>query len=222
MSGVRPIALAVLLATPSTVLAATPTPFYKSAQPHLFIRASRAQTLYDQTGGDSGAGMNSQNFESALDAYDDQAADDFIVPDGVRWKILEVDVIGNYFGGEGDADSMNVVLYKNRHGKPGRIVAEFDNLLDPGDGWGTFAFDLGKGVKLRPGHYWMSIQANQVFDTDGRWGWDATDSVANSPAVWRNPGGAFGIGCTEWTVETSCLSDSGLGDHLFALKGRIR
>jgi len=46
--------------------------------------------------------------------------------------------------------------------------------------------------------------------------------MIGSPAMWRNPGGAFGIGCTQWTVETACLANSGLGDHLFALKGRSR
>ena len=41
----------------------------------------------------------------------------------------------------------------------------------------------------------------------------------SSPAVWRNQGGGFGIGCTDWTTETDCIEQG--GDHLFALKGHV-
>ena len=43
----------------------------------------------------SGAGTNSltsQDFETAFDAYDNQGADDFMVPAGETWNIESIDV----------------------------------------------------------------------------------------------------------------------------------
>src|SRR5437763_8368480 len=59
--------------------------------------APRLVTLYDQNSDDTGESINSQNFESSFDAYDDQAADDFLVPSSHVWAIKEVDVTGVYF-----------------------------------------------------------------------------------------------------------------------------
>src|SRR5262245_40735518 len=53
--------------------------------------------LYDQY---DNAGLNatgSQDFEAAYDAFDDFAADDFVVPSGETWNVDEVDVQGGYF-----------------------------------------------------------------------------------------------------------------------------
>ena len=51
---------------------------------HAARRAPRAPRviLYDQTDNDSGLATSSQNFEAAFDAFDNQAADDFVVPGG--------------------------------------------------------------------------------------------------------------------------------------------
>ena len=79
--------------------------------------------LYDQSTGDSGAAISSQNFGSDLDAYDDQAADDFVVPAGHAWRIKEVDVIGGYT--EGAAESQHITIYGDHNGVPGKIVADW-------------------------------------------------------------------------------------------------
>src|SRR5437868_1270781 len=53
-------------------------------------------TLYDQY---NNAGTNStvsQDFEAANDAFDNQLADDFVVPSGQTWNVNEVDVQGVY------------------------------------------------------------------------------------------------------------------------------
>ena len=44
---------------------------------------------------------SSQNFEADLDAYDDELADDFVVPGGDAWTIDQVDAAGVYFNGTG-------------------------------------------------------------------------------------------------------------------------
>jgi hypothetical protein len=211
--------LASAMLTSTSALAARPLLVSRSAVPHHIVHASKDQTLYDQMGGDRGTGINSQNYEQEFDAYDDEAADDFIVPAGVRWKVMEVDMAGYY--NEGPADSMNVVFYKDRRGRPGKVVAQFTIIPPWYNGDGGFPLDLDKGVVLKPGHYWLSIQANQDFNEAGQWSWASSDEIGNSPAMWRNPGGGFEIGCTEWTVETTCIAD-GQGDHLFALKGKSR
>lgn len=188
---------------------------------HPPVRASALQTLYDQTGGNSGMGVVSQNFEPEFDIYDVQAADDFIVPDGTRWTVKEVDVLGTYFAGIGPSRSQNVVFYRNKHGLPGKIVAEFDAVVGLDDGQGPFVIDLGRGLKLKPGHYWMSIQSNQDFEDAGEWGWVTSTSIVASPSAFRNPREGFMIGCADWTVESECVGGVE-GDHLFALKGKAR
>src|SRR5262245_60984616 len=73
----------------------------------------RVAELYNQNDDDNGVGIVSQNFETSLDAYDAQAADDFVVPDGHSWQVKEVDVTGVYFNGPGPAVSENVTFYKS-------------------------------------------------------------------------------------------------------------
>src|SRR5207253_8017812 len=43
--------------------------------------------LYDQYDNLGGSGINSQHYETSLDIYDDQAADDFVVCCGGNWTI---------------------------------------------------------------------------------------------------------------------------------------
>jgi hypothetical protein len=209
---------ALLTALASQTAAAAPSVASRGHFVQALIRPSRGATLWDQTGHDSGIGIVSQNFESTFDAYDCQSADDFVVPPGTKWRVSEVDVIGTYFNGSGAAESENVVFYKDRHGKPDGIVAQY-NAIVGGDHWGTFTFDLGTGVRLKPGHYWLSIQTNQIFNKDGEWGWEASADVVDTRSVWRDPGGAFVPGCSDWTTQTDCF-DYGQGDQMFALKGR--
>ncbi|MBV9992724.1 MAG: hypothetical protein JOZ72_15700 [Alphaproteobacteria bacterium] len=174
-------------------------------------------TLYDQTGRTSGLGIVSQNFESSFDAYDCEAADDFIVPEGVKWRIKEVDILGTTFDGSGQADSMNVLFFKNRNGVPGRPKGAFEGVMAR-QHFGDIAVPLKPSVTLKPGHYWLAFQVNENFSSDGEWGWMVRDDQVNLPSVWRNPGGGFGTGCTDWGNEQECL---GLGgDHMFVLRGQ--
>ena len=78
--------------------------------------------LYDQYDNDPGTGTVSQDFETSLDAYDSQTADDFVVPSGQTWTINEVDVKGVYFNGPGPAASFNVYIYQNSGSLPGAVV----------------------------------------------------------------------------------------------------
>ena len=182
-----------------------------------------AGVLYDQHGTDSGIGIVSQNFESAFDAYDAQAADDFTVPAGQTWKVTEVDASGVYFGGYGPARDETVTFYKNKKGHPGKQKASVT--AAGSDSGGTFAISLGKkGVKLKGGAkgttYWVSVVANMDFGVGGEWGWENQTTAVGNPAQWQNPGGGFGV-CPTWDDENVCIPD-GQGDHMFTIRGSAK
>jgi hypothetical protein len=176
--------------------------------------------LYDQNDSDDGIGIVSQNFESSFDQYDAQAADDFSVPAGARWKIKEVDVTGVYFNGSGPAASENVTFYKDHHGRPGKDVGSYT--VTGADSFGSFVIDLGKGQPVRGGTdgrtYWVSVQANLDFFAGGEWGWENRTTTSGGAAQWQNPGDGFATGCSTWGDENVCIPD-GQGDHMFTIRG---
>ena len=174
-----------------------------------------AHVLYDQHGTDSGIGIVSQNFESSFDAYDAQAADDFTVSGG-KWKVSEVDVNGVYFNGSGPARDETVTFYKDKNGHPGKTVSS--QTAAGSDSFGSFNIKLGSSVKLKPGHYWVSVVANLDFGAGGEWGWENQTTTVGDPAQWQNSGGGFGV-CSTWGDENSCIPD-GQGDHMFTIKGK--
>ena len=67
------------------------------------LRAPQAPNvvLYDQYDNDSLNATSSQNFEADFDAFDDETADDFIVPSGDTWTVNQVDAAGQYFRSRG-------------------------------------------------------------------------------------------------------------------------
>lgn len=192
-----------------------------------FKGANRALTvLYDQNDDSEGYADISQNFESSLDAYDAQGADDFTVPDGSTWKVQEVDVTGLYFQGSGPADSENVYIYKaGKHGIK-KLVASFEGLSGDDDGFGNFSIDLGHGAKLKSGHYYVSVQANMDYGVGGEWGWATRVTQAGDFALWQDPGDGFATGCTTWAQENVCLENGGVivsgPDHMFTLRGKSK
>lgn len=211
--------LAASLLAWGTALADKPALVLKGTPSHRHVHANALQTLYDQPGY-IGTGVNSQNYDPAYDAYDDEAADDFFVPDGARWLIKEVDMDGYY--NEGPADTFTITFYKDKHGKPGATRAQFVVVPPYYDGGGGMPLKLGGRVSLKPGHYWLSIVADQNFTIgNGQWSWASSADTFNSPAMWRNPGGGFELGCPDWGIESVCIP-IGEGDHVFALKGKVR
>jgi hypothetical protein len=166
--------------------------------------------LYDQTSNDSGGGTFSQN---TIDPTASQAADDFTVPDGTHWVIQEVDALGPY---NGHLSGVQVTIYAGKHHKPHRTV--YNAVIQP-SGSGEFVLDLGNGVKLKPGHYWLSVVV--IADSgDGQWFWEnqTLGTTEGDPAIWQNPQDGWGTGCTSWKVESKCTSTPA-GDHMFVLRG---
>jgi hypothetical protein len=78
-----------------------------------------------------------------------------------------------------------------------------------------------KGVKLKSGHYWVSVYADMNFDGGaGQWGWGISLTVNNDDAMWENPNNGFGSGCTTWGTLGACIGYS--GDFMFDLQGNAK
>ena len=161
-----------------------------------------------------GGGVNSQQYESAMQEYDDYAADDFVVPEGQRWFISEVDVTGTYTGGSGPATSVLVIFYHDDNGIPGKI-GDGDHdffTLKCKDDAGSFQCVLPTAhhnkpvVKFGPGIWWVSVSANCDSGTCGHWNWTENTNVTGNQAEWENPGGAWDIrACYGWNVISTCF-----------------
>jgi hypothetical protein len=227
MNKIAVLAIAGLLASTGGVA------FAAKGRPNLTARTAPAAhkltvtpngtVLFDQTTDDSGIGIVSQTFESTYSVYDSQGADDFVVPSGKTWTVSEVDVYGQYFNGSGPAASENVTFYKDKKGHPGKVVKTFTGLKGT-DSSGSFKITLPKkGVKLKAGTYWVAVNANLAFSAGGEWGWDSTATAGTgSAADWENPAGGFGIGCTTYTTETTCIPDGQGPGKVFAIVGTAK
>ena len=134
---------------------------------------------------------SSQNFEAAFDAFDDELADDFVVPGGETWTSTRSTSAGHYFNGTGPMTSANVNFYSDASGLPGSQVATRPGLTVV-DSAGSLTIAIPSAVTLASGHYWVSVQANVDLAVGGQWGWTDRTVGSNSDAAWQNPGGGFG------------------------------
>ena len=182
--------------------------------------------LYDQLNSPGTFSTNSQDFEAANNAFDNQTADDFIVPAGATWNVNQVDAQGLYFNGPGPAASFNVYFYSSvvsgTYFIPGAAVytATGQSYINTA---GVFAITLTAPAALPGGgagtRYFVSVQARQDFTPAGQWGWTNRTVLSNSGATWRNPGGGFGPGCVNWDSRTVCVGQPTEPDQMFRLRG---
>ncbi|MFN0277550.1 MAG: beta strand repeat-containing protein, partial [Pyrinomonadaceae bacterium] len=178
--------------------------------------------IYDQTTGFVATGPNSQDFEAANDAFDNDAADDFVVPAGQTWTISQLAINGAYFGGVGPAASFNVKFFNDAATFPGATVpGGVLNAAPYTFAAGVFTITLPSSVVLTPGTYWVSVQARMDFaGGQGQWAWHDTSVTTNSAAVWRHAGG-FANPCTPGYGRrgATCAIDAANPDQAFKLIG---
>ena len=177
--------------------------------------------LYSQLDAPGTLATNSQNFETANDAFDNELADDFVVPAG-GWMIDTVSVVGVYFNGPGPAPTVRVTFYDNSGSLPGTAIAACNYpAIVPGGAGASFTLTLAPPCALAPGTYWVAVVANMNFTPGGQWGWTDRTVTSNSPAAWRNPGGGFGVaGCLAFGARgATCGIDAPAPDQLFSLSG---
>ena len=175
--------------------------------------------LYDQADNDTGQADVSQDFETAFDTFDCEAADDFVVPDGVTWAIMSVTVNGQYFNGPGPAAAVNLTIFADNAGVPGTVECSYP-LQTPSDSAGIFTFSLPTTCFLPAGTYWLDAQARMDFTPDGQWGVELRSVQSNAAALWRNPGNGFGFNCTDWAPLQPCIPASAGPDFMFTLYGQ--
>lgn len=182
-----------------------------------------AAVLHDQLTPSATDNVNSQNFEPALNAYDDLGADDLVVPDGMVWRINQVEVSASG-SGTSQAATANLFLFADAGTLPG---AEILNRANLPRGTGATYPDLNIPVSdlpvLPPGHYWIGVQANLTFSPgSNNWWWRDRAPQFGQAAAWRQPGDGFGDGCTSFVTRASCPSYPGSGgtpDQAFRLSG---
>ncbi len=101
-----------------------------------------------------------------------QSADDFIVPSGSGWDIIEVEALGTYWNGtNGPSPSFIVEIYADNAGLPAITPLFSQNNLSYIELSGLFTISLSGPIHLAPGHYWISIMAEMPFSPNGQWGW---------------------------------------------------
>ncbi|MCK6561954.1 S8 family serine peptidase [bacterium] len=217
--------------SPSRVDGGTPAAGLLSASPSLSFNGAGtaeapvnpAEVLYDQMDSPGLNSITSQNFEAANDAFDNQAADDFVVPasDGA-WTIERVEVAGVYFNGTGPVASVNVWFYQNAGNLPGaEVYSALEVVPSAGIANGSFVIDLPAPAILTAGAYWVSVQANMDFTPFGQWGWTERTVASSNPSAWRNPGNGFGTPCTDWGQRVSACGVGSDPDLLFRLSGMV-
>jgi N-acetylneuraminic acid mutarotase len=147
-------------------------------------------------------------------------ADDFVVPAGQTWHVYSIYADGGYFNGTGPAIDWNVFFYTNNAGFPGTQIysAAHQPAVQSGT---TFTVNLPAPALLNAGTYWVEIQPNMTFSTQGEWGWTDRMVTSNNAAAWQNPGGGFGT-CPTWSRRgATCNIDPSEPDQVYALIGTI-
>jgi hypothetical protein len=162
---------------------------------------------YSQMATDSGNAAVSQNFTDAggtLDAYDNQAADDF------QLKAFNVQFCAWHKSKPCHKLKIKNSSQKNLKKYTGPTGANVE---------GNFVIQLNKPVTLPKGKYWISIQANMPFNSGstGEFGWELIQPTVMDPSMWINPGDGFASGCTTWKDLGTCLALGASYDTAFAI-----
>ena len=184
--------------------------------------------LYEQSTVPSNEGaISSQEFPDYPN-HSTQATDDFFVPEGQTWVIEEITVSGQYSIEGGPAQIANLFILNNNPvgNGPGEPFTEFIDFPVLSTPEGDLYFDLlatpgFEPLVLNSGHYWICIQPEMSYEPHGQWYWRKQESpTLNQEFYWRNPGGGFGIGCTNWTAASQVpwgypMEDLNLSFNLF-------
>src|SRR5262245_55030112 len=172
--------------------------------------------LYDQYNNNGPNATLSATFTDFPD-FSADLADDFVVPAGDTWNVESIDADGIYFNGPGPATDWNVFIYTDNAGLPGTQVYSTTNQPVSVNGT-TFTVNLTPAAVLSAGTYWIEIQANMTFGTQGEWGWTDRTVQSNNGAAFRNLGGGFGCG-TDWVPKPVCVPTTSGPDQVFRING---
>lgn len=205
--GVVSLTLASAFAVPAGA-ATAPSPLAGSS-------GDAAKTCYANVADVGTFAAMSQNFAPVLDPYDSAAADDVTL--AKRCKVRSIQVVGAYTA-EGAVDSQTVTFYKDRGGKPGKIINS-QTKIGTDVGGGSYDIKI-KPVTLKKGTSWVSVVANLDSEAGGQWYWTNSNTQRGALAQWQNPNGGWQYGCLSWTPVQQCLGAGPGPDLAFSLTGR--
>ena len=178
-----------------------------------------AVVLYDQTDNAAGNGAPAQDFEAGFEAYDCDAADDFVVTDATGWDVDQVIIVGTQSSG-GSPTSVDVTFYADSATFPGAVVCSYPGLIPSGNT--TMTVTLPTVCELPQGTFWLGFQVNQAFNPTGQFFWSNRTTQTGNGGVWRNPGDGFASGCISWGRQTTCGVGGGESpDFLFQILGEV-
>ncbi len=187
-----------------------------------------AQELYRQQSlPELGVGVTITDALPAGDGgpFDSEAADDVTTPANTVWFLTAVEarlLASEPFAVPPDATHLRV--YADAAGLPGVEVCSYPGLVPslvapPAEsGAVSVHLDLPEACTLCAGsRYWVGLSAAG----DGHYAWMQLPSRNGRPAVWRNPGGGYGL-CPSWApAAAGCGQGDGASPNLaFALFGR--
>jgi hypothetical protein len=219
----RVLTSAVCMAAMGATMAAPELMQTRSAADERIEAPTPSPTAKDVLYGHTGqwlAGVVSTDWDSGYDEMDIRIADDFTVPEGATWKISKVRAYGGMGSAGGEVVSANITFFKDLNGKPGKVVAELLAAPITRNVDGNLAIALSTPVKLKAGHYWLSVQG-KTKEVGTVWMWNASKGFYGSRAVIQNPGDGYELGCRDWTPIKDCVSAMP-GDQMFELLGVSR
>ena len=159
----------------------------------------------------NGDGVTAQNFEPDFEIYSSYGAASFKT---ARRKCVVKSV---YVEGQGaPGSSLYIAVVGNAGGLPDKSNVKCeDTILGSGPIWKA---NLNtECVLARRTNYFFIAQEEANFGTEGQWFWNTTNAQVTGGDAWKNPGGGFGVGCTDWGDLGTCL---GFADYefIFALQ----
>ncbi len=188
----------------------------------LFALPSVGDTLWDQLDDPAGCAFTDQAFEAGYAGYDSEGADDFMVDHPAGWDIDALLTAGAQTIPGSNPFFVNHYFYADAGGLPGAVECSFAaNSNFSSDGTGDLAVFFDRPCNLEQGKHWVSQQVRQDFNPLGQHYWAARYTANLSDAVFRNPGNAFGSGCSDWSPANTMCGMAGR-DFLFELRGKPR
>ena len=210
---VATLALATAL-TGTAGAASSPTASHQGSASSATVLDGKSCKGGANMGTPTGNGYTAQNFESAFDAYDNVGAADFKLKRKCRIAQVFVSGISSIGGATRD---ITIAIYGDKGGLPdkSKVLCKERTVDTKGaitDIKVPYKCKLGKGTVG-----WLAVSVGMDFQPNGQWYWAQSSTVMGSPDAWKNPGGGFGVGCTDWAPLTSCLDPAAV-DNIFALQ----
>ncbi|MEP7041546.1 MAG: hypothetical protein ABI843_00700 [Dokdonella sp.] len=210
----------------ATICVFSDDPHHRTIPVQVSFAVTSETPLYDQTVADTAlrAFNNTVVAPAETEGLSAEGADDFVVS-GNGWSVT-----GFQFTAYGNDENplpptVNLrILADNGNGRPATdAICSATGVsaiaLDAANQIGVF---LPAACDLPAGTYWVAwsfANVNIASPILGFWG--ETTELHNQPAVWRNPGGMLGSGCSDWSTFDQCPSqfDATAKDFSFGVLG---